>query len=110
MSPGSVGHTQDADFSGGPRVSIDGEAGTRLMRRCDDSYIVGLAELHEKLNDQITRNPKQVGQANPAQICDKIIPKLHPRFHTPSLWIVYQTRGKKGRWDLQKKGRRPTGR
>ena len=53
-------------------------------------YIVGLAEFHEKLNDQITGEAKQVGQVNFAQISDKIISELHMRFHTPSLWIVYQ--------------------
>ena len=59
-------------------------------------YIVGLAEFHEKLNDQITGDAKQVGQANFAQIRDKIISELHMRFHTTSLWMLCQTHGKKG--------------
>ena len=81
----AIGYADGADAAGCTRVTIGGKSHAGFMRQCNDLERVRATELEEQIDDQISRDAEEMGNADLLEISDKVIAQFHFGSMTSSL-------------------------
>jgi hypothetical protein len=108
VTAGAVGYADGADAAGCARVTIGGKTHAGFVRKRNDLERPRATELEEQIDDQISRNAEEVGNADLLEIRDEVIAQFHLEFHDGGSLLA-----KIIRWRIpvnEQRSRQPSGR